>query len=211
MTKDIRPFLPVAASPTRSLGTALPAIATPEVMSPWSPRPVVAPDAPPPAPSPDDIAAIHDEARRRGHAEGLAQTAQLRARLAALLDELAAARAAIAAPAGELVAELAACVVETWTEGADRGALFAPVVRGWLAQAPAQPATARVHPADAAALAAAIGDAPLAIVADPQLAPGALAIRSATLELAHDWRSRSDELRAAIAAALATALEGARS
>lgn len=203
--KDIRPFLPVAPSPTRTLGAALPAIETPEVTSPWLPRPVAAAPPPAPATSPVDLAALHDEARERGRAEGLAETAELRARLAALLDELAAARAAIAAPAGELIAELAACVVETWTESADRGALFAPVVRGWLAQAPAQPATVRVHPTEAAALAAALGDAPLAIVPDAQLAPGALEIRSATLELAHDWRRRTGELRAALAAALAGA------
>jgi hypothetical protein len=205
MGKDIRPFLPVAPSPTRTLRAALPAIETPEVTSPWSPRPVAAPPPPAPAPSPVELAALHHEARERGRAEGRAETAELRARLAALLDELAAARTAIAAPAGELIAELAACVVETWTEGADRGALFAPVVRGWLAQAPAQPATVRVHPAEAAALAAALGDAPLEIIPDAQLAPGALEIRSATLELTHDWRRRSGELRAALAAALAGA------
>ena len=72
---------------------------------------------------------------------------------------------------------------------------------GW-GKAGDQPATVRVHPGDAAAIAEAIGDAPLAITTDPDLAPGALAIRSATLELEHDWGARLDELRTAIVAAL---------
>jgi flagellar biosynthesis/type III secretory pathway protein FliH len=203
--RDIRPFLPLASAPTRALGAVLPALETPATTSPWLPGSAegTAAAASAPAPAPADVAAIYEDARARGHADGLAETAALRARLTDLLAELAATRAAIAAPAAELIAEIAACVVETWTENAERSALFAPLVRGWIAQAPAQPATARVHPDGAGALAAAIGDAPLAILPDPELAPGALEIRGATLELAHDWRRRIADLRVAIAAALA--------
>jgi hypothetical protein len=203
MTKDVQPFFPTAASPTRALGTALRALATPAVTSPWSPRPVAAPV--PAEPPPDELAeltAIRDEARAQGRAEGLAEVAALRERLTEVLDRLAVPADLAAAPAAELVAEVATCVIETWLGHAERSALFAPIVRSWLARSPSQPATARVHPADAAALAAAIGDAPLAVAPDPALAPGALEIRSATLELLHDWRIRLDELRTSIASAL---------
>ena len=94
------------------------------------------------------------------------------------------------------------CVVEAWVDHSDRSAMFAPVVRGWLAHSPAQPATARVHPDDAAALTAAIGDAPLAVLPDLAIARGAVEISNATFELSHDWRSRLADLRTAITAAL---------
>jgi hypothetical protein len=80
--------------------------------------------------------------------------------------------------------------------------MLTPIVRGFLAEAADQPATARVHPDDAAAIAEAIGEAPLAIATDPQLARGALEIRGATIELVHDWQARLAELRTAIVAAL---------
>lgn len=200
MSKDIRPFLPISPTPTRPLGAALPALATPPATSPWSPRQeeVVAPAGP----SPEAIAEIERQARDAGRAAGLAETAALRGRLAGLIDQLAAARAAIAPPAAEVIAEIATCVVETWVGSTHRSAMFAPIVRGYLAKATGQPATVRVHPDDAAAIAEAVGDAPLAITSDPELAPGALAIRSATLEIEHDWTARLDELRTAIVAAL---------
>src|SRR5690242_19991304 len=119
-----------------------------------------------------------------------------------LIDQLAAARAAIVPPAAEAIAEIATCVVETWLDSTHRSATFAPIVRGFLAQSADQPATVRVHPADAAAIAEAVGDAPLAIATDLELARGALEIRGATLELIHDWHDRLGELRTAIVAAL---------
>jgi hypothetical protein len=93
-------------------------------------------------------------------------------------------------------------VIEAWLETANRSELFAPIVRGWVARSSGQPATARVHPGDVAALTATIGDAPLTIAPDSALAPGALEIRSPNLELIHDWRARLPELRTAIASAL---------
>ena len=205
MTKDVEPFFPVAVTPTRTLGAALPAIATPAVTSPWSPR-VVAPVATGPSPAETaaaaEIAAAREDARAQGRAEGLAEIAALRERLTELLAALAEPAEEIVTPATELVAEVATCVIETWLGHADRSALFGPLVKSWLARSPALPATARVHPDEAAAFAAAIGEAPLAVEADPELPPGALEIRSATLELSHDWRTRLDELRVAITAAL---------
>jgi flagellar biosynthesis/type III secretory pathway protein FliH len=201
MTKDVVPFLPLAPTPTRPLGAALPSLATPPVTSPWTPRPMVEEPATPPA-DVIDIAALEAEARERGRADGMAETAAMRDRLTAVLAELAAAHAELVAPAAELVTEVAACVIDAWIAGTDRAALFAPIIAGWVARAPAQPATARVHPGDAAALAQAIGEAPLKIVEDAALAPGAVEIASPTLELSHDWQRRLGELRAAILAAL---------
>ena len=198
---DIRPFLLFAAQPTRALAAVLPTLVTPEATSPWSPR--VANEAPVVAgPSAEELAQLVEQAREAGRAAGFAETAALRAGLADVIEQLTSARAAIAAPSAELIAEVCGCVIEAWLDSADRAELLAPIVRGWLA-ASDQPATARVHPDDVAALTALIGDAPLAIVADPTLAPGALAILGSALEASHDWRARLPLLRTAIAAALA--------
>jgi len=197
--KEIRPFLATVASPSRALGAVLPRIATPEVTSPWTPRaeaPVAA------APSEDELAAIYEDARARGHADGRAETAALRDRLTAALAAVAAAHAAIAAPAAELIAEIAGCIVEAWTQCADRTAMFAPLVRGWALQSSGQPATARVHPDDVAALTEAVADAPITIVGDPAIARGALELHGAALELRHDWTTRLPDLRTAIEGAL---------
>jgi len=199
---------PAAPSPRppasiRPLGAVLPSHATPPPISPWSPRAEAPPIAAPLAgPSEAELSAAFEDAREHGRAQGRAETAELRAQLAGLVDELAAARAAVAAPAGELIAEIASCVIEAWTQSEDRGAMLAPIVHGWSHKAPDQPATARVHPGDVSALAAAIGDIPLAIAGDPELAPGAIEITSPTLELRHDWRTRLAELRTAIAGAI---------
>jgi flagellar assembly protein FliH len=199
VSKPVQPFLATVAMPTRPFGAALPALATEPATSPWTPR---AEPIAPPGPTAEDIAAIEREARDAGRAAGLAETAALRARLATLIEQLAAARAALVPPAAEAIAEIATCVVETWVDSTHRSATFAPIVRGYLAQSADQPATVRVHPDDAAAITEAIGDAPLAITPAPELARGALEIRGATLELVHDWQSRLAELRAAIVAAL---------
>jgi flagellar biosynthesis/type III secretory pathway protein FliH len=205
---ELRPFLATVPSPTRSLGAALPALDTPPVTSPWTPRVPEAPAAePPPAgSSPAELAAIRDEAHSAGLAEGrtagLAETAALRARLAALLDQLDAARVAIVPPAAEAIAEIATCVVESWIGNVYPGLVFAPIVQRWLAHAADQPTTARVHPGDAAALAEAVGNAPIAITRDREIAPGAVALSSASRELVHDWRARLPDLRTAIVTAL---------
>jgi hypothetical protein len=200
--KDIRPFLPTAASRTRPLGAALPAVATPPVTSPWTPRPAADASGAPAAPSPAELTELRNEARDRGRAEGLAETAALRTRLSALLDQLDAARVTIVPPSAETIAEIATCVVETWIGNIYPSLTFAPIVRGWLAQVADQPTTVRVHPDDAAALAEAIGDAPLTIATDRSLARGALELTSGTRELIHDWNARLVDLRTAIVTAL---------
>ena len=199
-SKDLHPFLRFTPQVTGPLGAALPALATPEVTSPWTPRVI---DAAPAvtAPPAEALASLADEACARGRAEGLAETAALRAQLIEVIDQLVSARAAITPPTAEVIAEVCGCVIESWLAATDRAALLAPIVASWLA-ASDQPATARVHPDDVAAITALIGEAPLAIVADATLAPGALAIRGAALEVSHDWRARLPELRTAIAAAL---------
>jgi flagellar biosynthesis/type III secretory pathway protein FliH len=206
---EIRPFLASAPSPIRPLGAALPALATPPATSPWTPRATA--DAPAAGPSPAELAAIHDEAHLRGLAEGraagLAETAALRARLAALLDELDAARVAIVPPAAAQIAEIATCVVEAWIGNLHPGVAFRPIVQRWLAHTADQPTTARVHPDDAAALAEVVGGAPIAITADRAVAPGAVALTSGSRELIHDWRARLGELRTAIVTALTGADE----
>jgi len=198
---DLLPFLRFTPQPTRALGAALPALPTREVTSPWTPRATAIELPPVPGPSAEELAGLADEARARGHAEGLEATAALRAELAEVIAQLRAAQAAITAPTAEVIAEVCGCVIESWLGTADHGALFAPVVAGWLA-ASDQPATARTHPDDVAALTALVGDAALTIVGDPTLAPGALAIRGAALEVSQDWRARLPALGAAIAAAL---------
>jgi len=197
--EDVRPFLATIASAPRVLGAVLPRIVTPEVTSPWTPRAQVEVVA---APSEAELAAIYEAARERGRADGLAETAALRDRLTGALAALVAAHGAIVAPAAELIAEIASCVIETWTQTTERTAMFAPLVRGWALQASGQPATARVHPDDVAALTAAVADAPLTIVADPAIARGALEIHGTALELRHDWTTRLPELRTAIESAL---------
>jgi len=202
MTKDVRPFLASVASETKPLGAALPRIATPEVTSPWTPRAAELATPAIPAPTADEIAAIYDEARARGRADGLAETCALRDQLATAIAALATARAEIVAPAAELVTELASCVIEAWIANAAPGELFAPLVRSWAERAAGQPATAKVHPDGVAALTEAIGDAAITVVADPALAKGAVEIRGVTLELCHDWQARLPDLRTAIAGAL---------
>jgi flagellar biosynthesis/type III secretory pathway protein FliH len=218
----IRPFLPIVPTPTRPLGAALPAVITPPVTS-WLPRPAEAApvaaaasaagrsaSASPAAPAAAAVAAIdpaeldrlRDAARDAGRAEGLAETASLRAQLAAVLDQIDAARASIVPPAAAAIAEIATCVVETWIGNIYPGLTFAPIVQRWLAHAADQPTTVRVHPADAAALAEAIKDAPLTIASDPSLARGALELTSETRELVHNWNAHLGDLRIAIVTAL---------
>lgn len=162
-SKDVRPFLTFATSPTRALDAALPAIDTPEVTSPWLPRKLEEEAAPPPVakllgPTPEELMAVMDEARAQGHAEGMAETEALRAQLKQLLAELAAAKAGIVAPTIEAIADAAACVVEAWVDQASPREKFEPVIRAWLGQPQQRAAIARVHPDNAEALRALIAD-----------------------------------------------------
>jgi flagellar biosynthesis/type III secretory pathway protein FliH len=202
MTESIMPFLTAIAAATRPLGAALPALETPPATSPWTPRPEPAPAAPT-APSAPliDVDALRAEACEAGRAEGLRETEALRARLAQLADALEAAKAALTAPAADLIAEAAIAVIAAWTETADRRELFAPIIRAWIERCQA-PSTARVHPSDAEAMRAVIGDAAILVEPDASVERGGVHLRAATLELTHTWETRLRELREAIAAEL---------
>ncbi len=200
----IKPFLAevTTRATAKPLGSALPAVDSEPAISPWTPRGGAPTEASTSAPA-IDVAGIREEARRAGQAEGLRETEALRARLTQLIGARAAAHDAIAAPTAELIAEAAACVVGTWAEGADHKALFAPVVRGWLARSASEPATARVHPSDVAIVTELAGDSRLGVIGDASIAPGDIRIRGAALELTCAWSERLGELRRMIAEALA--------
>jgi flagellar biosynthesis/type III secretory pathway protein FliH len=205
---DVRPFLTqlAKASAPRGLDSALPAIPTPEAISPWAPktngaaatpmqlRDVQAEQA--------ELEATRDDAIESGRLEGMRQTEQIRARLAALIGELELARTSLVPPAADLIADAATAVVTAWIERSDRRDLFAPVVRGWIARC-MEPSTARVHPDDVAAMREAIGEGrSIAVVGDDTIARGDVRIRGGALEVSHAWEPRLRELREAIATAI---------
>lgn len=196
----IAPFLStIPASTPRPLGAALPAVDSGEpAPSPWSPK---AEPAPQPVPVFVDHEAARAEAVARGREDGLRETAELRARLTKLTAALDLARSAVAALSADLIADAATAAVSAWTDGADRRELFAPIVRGWLARATGD-ATAHVHPSEVEAMQAVVGDAPIRVVADTGIARGNVQVRSAELELSHQWEARLRELREAIATAI---------
>lgn len=196
---DVRPFLstiPATREP-RSLGSALTAVPTAPATSPWSPRGT---ETAPVAPA-IDTKAIEDAARDKGREQGLAETAELRARLGAAIAAFTSARDALKAPATDKIAAAAAAVVSAWTQTAPPAELYAPIVRAWLARSTG-PATAHVTPAHVDELKQLAGDAPLEIVADPAMPAGDLRLSSSTLELGHQWDLRLADLREAIVAAL---------
>ncbi len=200
---DVRPFLATIAtsSEPRPLGAALGRVATPPATSPWSPGTSVTPQAPAAA---LDTRAIEDEARERGRQQGLAETAELRAQLALAIDALTAARTHAREATAARIAEAATAVIAAWTGVAAPAELYGPIVRAWLARCTA-PATARVHPAHAAAVQALVGDAPLAIVGDAALPAGEIRLAAQALELSFDWNRELATLRPLLAAALGDA------
>jgi flagellar biosynthesis/type III secretory pathway protein FliH len=191
-----QPFLASlqAPVPARPFAATLPIVATPPANSPWSPKP----EAPVVAQPMIDVIAVRNEAIAAGRAEGLKETAALRAQLAAAIARLDAATADATVLATGQIAEAATTIVDAWIGKAPR---FQPLVVGWLART-AEPSVARVNPSDVEALRTAIGDARIAIEPDAVIAPGDLVLRTAALELAHTWRDRIAELRAAIQAEL---------
>jgi len=193
---ELRPFLTTVTTSTSPFHNALRRLEVPVEASPWSPKPVEVSLAPV-----LDVEALRAEARAQGLADGMRETALLRARLAALVTELELARDATSAPAAELIADAASAVVAAWTESTSRSLLFAPIVRSWMARGQAS-GVARVHPTDLEAMRAAIGDGTLVVSPDEAVLPGDVQIRSSALELSHTWESRLRELREAIATAL---------
>ncbi len=194
----VRPFL--ATLPTtdevRPLGSALHGVPTPPATSPWSPRDT----QPSPAPA-IDTRAIEDAARERGREQGLAETAELRARLTAAIDAFTSARDSLRAPTAERIAAAAAAIVSAWTGTASPQQLYAPIVRAWLDKH-AGAATVRVAPVHVAAVQELVGEAAITVAGDPALQPGAIELAAPTLELSFSWDRELDTLRTAIAVAL---------
>jgi len=189
-TITVQPFLAslAPARATTPFVMALPVVPSQNGNSPWSPRttPAAAPTI--------DVEAIRREAIASGRDEGLRETAALRAQLQRAIDALTDATVKAAATQAAAIADAATAVVGAWLGAAPS---FKPLVEAWLAKC-TEPAQAHVHPSSAAQLRAAIGDAAIAIVEDPRIAPGDLALRSHTLELDHRWADRLAALRIAI-------------
>lgn len=199
---EIFPFLATLApsSGVRSFTSALTVAEVPAGTSPWSPKPTAAP-APDPSTPPIDVEVIRADAIVQGRAQGMRETENLRAKLAQLLDGLAAAQAEAVAQRATLIADAASTVVDAWLGTSGSAAKLLPIVRAWQARSD-EPATARVHPSEADALRAAIGESTLAIVADATLPVGTLQLRGPAHELTHTWEQRLAELREAIIVAL---------
>jgi flagellar biosynthesis/type III secretory pathway protein FliH len=206
--RDVVPFFAsvLVAPTTRPLGAAIPSLPMPVTTSPWSPKPeptsIVQPGMAEPA-RPVDVEAVRAEAIEAGRAEGLRETAALRAQLQNAIDALNRARAEFAAPVAELIGDAASTIIEGWLSVANRRALIAPVVQAWITSG--GKGTARCHPADLEALRAEVGESGILVEADPKLARGDVAICDQVRELAHHWEPRLRELREAIASALAAA------
>lgn len=195
---DIRAFLPHVTSDTtaRPLGATLRTIATAPATSPWSPKSAHEPATMPVV----DTAAIEAEARERGRAQGLAETAELRARLTAAIDAFMTARESLRAPAADSIATAACAVVAGWARSANPRELYEPLVRTWL-EKQAGAAVAEVHPADADSLRALFGES-VTVNANASLARGDIRITAQTLELAFSWERSLGELSTLIAGAM---------
>lgn len=221
---DPTPFLATlrGTAPIATLVSALPVAArkpVDEVATPWTPR-RDEPPAPPPVPAKDpriieeELAWARDEAIAQGRADGLAETAALRAKLARAVDDLAQVREVKLDELADAIGGLVGSIVQAWIGASERTIAFAPIVRGWLASPSAHAAAvARVHPSDVDALRDALGPAAptsLQLDPDPTVAPGDLTIRSAEHELVHSWQARIAELHEAVAAAVMADLASTR-
>lgn len=198
---EILPFLAtLTPTGTRPFTSALPKVDVPSGPSPWAPPP-----APPAVEEPDeppiDLAALRDEAIEQGRAEGLRETAALRAKLDRLVTALATAEKETSALRANLIAEAAATVVDAWLGATGSIEKFLPVLRAWEARS-ADPAKAHVHPTEVEEIRAALGESTIEVVADPAVSAGSVQLRGAAHELTHDWSRRLGELREAIVHAL---------
>jgi flagellar biosynthesis/type III secretory pathway protein FliH len=199
---DVVPLFATLATGTRPFGDVLPMHPTAPGSSPWSPKLELV------APNDDKLReAALDKARceavEQGRADGLRETEELRTKLSAVIRELEQNRAARLETFAEAIADAAVTAIEAWVGASDRRAQFQPIVQGWLVAAGDKAAaTARVNPADVAAMQAAIGDAAIRVDSDPSIAPGDVKIRGEALDTTHVWRDRLRELRDTIATAI---------
>lgn len=212
MSDEIRPFLStiqrVSPSP-RSFGSALTQVPSAPLHAPWLPQgtqPGVAQ-----AQIEEhtvDTSVIEAAAREAGHAQGMAETSELRAHLATAITAFTAARDAVQAPVADQIAAAAAAVIAAWTQRASPKDLYAPVIAAWFVKSTG-PATAYVTPAHVDAITQLLAEAnavgAVEVHADPSMHPGDLRLSSSTLELAHTWEAKLLELRDAISAALEAA------
>lgn len=190
--------------PAKPFAQTLPVVAIQPATSPWSPKPATPVEDEPPTPSNGlgdgaidvdvDLEAGRAEAVARAREEGLRETDALRAQLAQAIAALTAATENASILATSQIAEAATTIVEAWL---GRAPSFQPIIAGWLARC-TEASTVRVNPADLDTLRAAIGEAPLSVVADATIAAGDLHVRSSNLELRHCWAERLGELRTAI-------------
>lgn len=198
MADDIRPFLsslPGTAAP-RPFAAALPVQAVPSGQSPWNPNPTQAQVA--------EVEALKAKALTDGRAAGQRELDNQRKKLEALIGMIQGERDADATKLAELVANAAATVIEAWLdETSDRAKLFAPIVKAWLLKTGSgEGSIAKVAPSDVAAMRAAVGDAMIAVEADPKIPPGDVQLRGEVLDITHSWADRLDELKAAIATSM---------
>jgi flagellar biosynthesis/type III secretory pathway protein FliH len=199
---DVVPlFATLKSSGTRTFAEALPAMPMAAATSPWSPK--LEASSVDEAASRAELEQAKQSAIEQGRAQGLAETDAMRAKLKKLIGELEHTREARTERFAEAIADAAITAIEAWVGSYDRAALFQPIIRGWIGAAGgATAATARVNPADTAAMKTAIGDAPIKIEADPKIAAGDLELRGDALDTTHVWRDRLRELREAIATAI---------
>jgi hypothetical protein len=193
---DIRPFLstiPGAKTP-KALGTALASVPTEPVTS-WLPR------TNEPGTPEIDTSSIEAEARERGYADGMAETAELRAQLSAAITAFSSARTTLVAPSADKVALAAAAVVSAWTQTATDKDLYAPIIASWIEHT-SGPATVCVPPASVAMVTELLGDAEIKVTTDASMRKGDIRLSSSTRELAHSWDAKIIDLREALASAL---------
>jgi flagellar biosynthesis/type III secretory pathway protein FliH len=206
MSDDLQPLFAVLSAGTRPIAAAFATQAVPAPVTSWLPQ-HTAPsfDEAAAAKLGEELAALRAKAIEDGRAEGLRETAVLRDTLKQLALQLAAARDKGTENAAEAIADCSIAAIEGWLGSVPAEQLFAPAIRGWLARSNGAHATAKVHPLQVAALKAAIGDAPIAVEADPTMAHHDLKIRGEALDQTHAWSERLRELRDAIATALEAA------
>lgn len=197
----IQPFLATlpAADSVQPLASTLRDFGVPPTTSPWLSRETPAPQPPPPPPL--DTSAIEEAARQRGREAGLAETAELRARLSAAIAAFSNARDALREPTAAKIAAAATAMFSAWSEHAPPRELYAPIVRAWVDKH-AGPATVRVAPAHVGEVQELLGNEGVTVVGDPALRPGDIELSAATLELSFHWERELASLRDAIAAAL---------
>lgn len=213
------PWMTATAAPRRTLADALPRQAVATTTS-WlrreaAPLAVTPPTVATPCAECRELAELKADLKARtveaeavGRSAGAADTAALRARLAAVVTALEGAQAAQTRAAVDAIVEVALAVCAELAPAAaaiDKGgvaALMAQVVRA----AGNQPVTLRAHPDDAAVLGAELPDA-VRLDADPTLAPGEIRAHGARLMIDASWATRLAALREPLLALLTARAE----